>query len=77
MKRNFHARAYKVVYRIYSFLFLALGVYTLGFFLFSIFDTTSSLVWSDYWDIAKIVLLSMAILLLISVIVRAAYNHPR
>ena len=77
MKRNFHTRTYKVVYRAYSFLFLALAIFTLGFFLFSIFDSSGRLEWSDYWDIAKFVLISLAILFIISIITRGSYNHSR
>lgn len=77
MKRSFQPRTYKIVYRIYSILFLTLGIYTLGFFLFTIFDHAGHLQWSDYWDVAKFILLSMAILLVASIIAKATKNQSR
>jgi hypothetical protein len=75
MKRSFQVRKYKVIYRIYTFLFLSLAIYTAGFFLFIIFDSAGRVDWSDYWDIAKFILLAMLLLLLVSIIIKAQNKH--
>jgi hypothetical protein len=77
MRRNLQPRGYKIVYKIYTFLFLALAAFTVGFFLFSIFGSAHNLEWSDYWDIAKFVLLGMAILVLIGVVAKASHRQAR
>jgi hypothetical protein len=75
MNRTFLARAYRIAHRLYSFLFFALSLYTVGYIMFVMFDDNETHFWANYWNIAKYGFLLMIILQMIGTACRAAFRN--
>jgi hypothetical protein len=75
MNRTFLARVYRIAHRLYSFLFFALSIYTIGYIIFVMFDHNETHFWASYWSIAKYGLLLMILLQMIGTACRAAFRN--
>jgi hypothetical protein len=76
MKDFLHSKAFKTLYKIYSYVFWAVAIYTIGFIIFVMFDTNDNSFWLSYWDVMKIVLIVLILPLLI-VLCSHYFRHSR
>jgi hypothetical protein len=75
MNKTFLARTYRIAHRLYSFLFFALGLYTIGFIIFVMIDHNEAGFWSNYWNVAKYALLCLILLQMIGTACRVAFRN--